>query len=60
MIVNLSTKRMTATNIIRVFTHKMAAETSWQRYRTKLRHCHLTYKTMTVATNNGYYRIKNN
>jgi len=31
------------TNISRSFSHKMAAETSWHRYGTKLRHCHPVY-----------------
>ena len=31
---------ITATNIYKSSTHKMAAKTGWHRYRTKLRHCH--------------------
>ena len=34
---------ITATNIYKSFTYKMAAEISWHRYGTKLRHCHLMY-----------------
>ena len=34
---------ITVTDISKSFTHKMAANTSWHRYRTTLRHCHLTY-----------------
>ena len=52
MITNLPTNRISqsrpilclsdirATNLSKSFTHKMAAETSWHRYGTKLRHCH--------------------
>ena len=29
--------------IFQSFTYKMAAKTSWHRYGTKLRHCHLMY-----------------
>ena len=29
---------------LREITHKMAAKTSWRRYRTKLRHCHPMYR----------------
>jgi len=42
MIVNLSTERIgdiTATNIYKSFTHKMAAKTGWYRCGKKLRHC---------------------
>jgi len=31
------------TNMSKSFSHKMAAETSWHRYGTKLRHCHPVY-----------------
>jgi len=31
------------TNISKSFTHKMAAETSWYKYGTKFRRCHLMY-----------------
>ena len=31
------------TNIFKSFTYKMAAETNWHRYGTKLRHCHPLY-----------------
>ena len=31
------------TNISKSFTHKMAAETSWHRQGTNLRHCHIMY-----------------
>ena len=49
MIINLPTKRrglchIRVTNILKSFTHKMAAETSWHRYGTKLRHCHRMYR----------------
>jgi len=37
------------TNISKSFTHKTAAETSWRRYRTKLRHCHPMYKMQETA-----------
>jgi len=30
---------ITVTSIFQSFTYKMAAKTSWHRYRTKLRHC---------------------
>ena len=32
---------ITVANIFRSFTHKMATKTSWRRYGSKLRHCHL-------------------
>ena len=35
---------ITVTDISKSFTHKMAANTSWHRYRTTLRHCHPTYR----------------
>jgi len=35
---------ITATNIYKRFTHKMAAKTSWHRCGTKLRHCQPTYR----------------
>jgi len=31
---------ITVRNIYESLTHKMAAETSWHRYGTKLRYCH--------------------
>ena len=34
---------ITARNISRSFTYKMAAEINWHRYGTKLRHCHPMY-----------------
>jgi len=34
---------ITVANISRSLTHKMAPRTSWQRYETKLRHCHPMY-----------------
>jgi len=37
------------TNISKSFTHKMAAETSWHRYGTKLRHCHPMYRHNSVS-----------
>jgi len=42
MIINLQIKRISMTaewNIYTSFTYKMAAKTSWHRYRTKLRDC---------------------
>ena len=49
MIINLPTKRdIRVTNISKSFTYKMAAETSWHRQGTILRHCHPTY-TLMVA-----------
>ena len=42
MIINLPTEYLSdirITNISKSFTHRMAAETSWHRYGTKLRHC---------------------
>jgi len=44
LIINLPTKDIRVTNISKSFTYKMAAETSWHRYGTKLRHCHPMYK----------------
>jgi len=38
-----SLSAITVTNIYQSFTYKMAAEISWDRYGTKLRHCHLMY-----------------
>ena len=35
------------TNISQSSTYKMAAKTSWHRYETKLRHCHLMYTRCT-------------
>jgi len=32
---------ITVTNISLSFTYKMAAKINWQRYGTKLRHCHV-------------------
>ena len=47
MIINLPKKVYLSdarvTKISKSFTHKMAAETSWHRYGTKLRHSHPTY-----------------
>jgi len=47
MIANLPTKRVigdiTAMNIYKSFTHKMAATTSLHRCGTELRHCHPVY-----------------
>jgi len=44
MIINLTKKAylgdITVTNISQSCTYKMAAKTSWNRYGTKLRHCH--------------------
>jgi len=34
---------VTVTSIFPSFTYKMAAKTSWHRYGTKWRHCHLMY-----------------
>ena len=49
MIINLPTKRdIRVTNMSKSFTYKMAAETSWHRQGTILRHCHPTY-TLMVA-----------
>ena len=39
-----SSSDIRVTNISKSFTRKMAAETSWHRYETKLRHCHPTYR----------------
>jgi len=54
MIVNLPTKRILSdsrvTNISKSFTYKMAVKTSWHRYGTKLRHCHLMYISKTYYT----------
>ena len=36
------------TSFSKCFTHKMAAETSWHRYGTKLRHCHPMYITLIL------------
>ena len=54
MIINSLTNKeylsdTTAINISQSFTYKMAAKTSWHRYGTKLRHCHLMY-TNPLAT----------
>jgi len=38
---------ITATNIYKSFTHKMAAKTSWHRCGTKLCHCHFMYMAQT-------------
>jgi len=37
------------TNISKSFTHKMAAETNWHRYGTKLRHCHVWHLHKVIA-----------
>ena len=53
MIINVQKKRIyvtcRVTNISKSFTHKMAAKTSWHRYGTELRHCHLMYNVIREA-----------
>ena len=39
----------TVANISESFTHKMAAKTSWHRYVTKLRQCHLWSVCLSVG-----------
>ena len=40
---NLPTNDIRVTNISKSSTYKIAAETSWHREGTKLRHCHPMY-----------------
>jgi len=37
------------TNISKSFTHKTSAKTSWHRYGTTLRHCHLMYNRLMLG-----------
>jgi len=44
-------------NISQSFTYKMAAKSNWHRYRTKLRHCHVT---LCTGTSKDGMRLFNN
>ena len=44
------------TNISGSFIYKMAAKTSWHRYRTKLRHCHPVYNDERTNKKLSYRR----
>ena len=46
------------TNISKSFTHKMAAETSWHRYGTKLRHCHSMYTRSINASDENVVQVR--
>ena len=57
MISDLPTKQIkaclstiTVTNIYQSFTYKMAAKINWNRYETKLRHCHRVYTQRGIYT----------
>jgi len=43
---------ITATDISKSFTHKMAAKINWHRYGTKSRHCHSVYLRRHRSTAN--------
>jgi len=49
----------TVRNIYESFTHRMAAKTSWRRYGTKLRHCHLCIRLCLISEQNFRMHLAN-
>jgi len=45
---------------LRVFTYKMVAEINWDRFGTKLRHCHPVYTQLTYQRTVAEFDNNNN